>query len=31
MASKQKWALALASLMVPPDPERTDKSSDGTR
>ncbi len=31
MASKQKWVLALASLLVALDQERIDKSSEGTR
>ena len=31
MTGKQKWVPALASLMVALDPERADRSSDGTR
>jgi hypothetical protein len=31
MTSKQKWMLAFTSLMVALDPERTDRSSEGTR
>ena len=31
MTGKQNWVLALASLMVALDPERIDRSSEGTR
>jgi hypothetical protein len=31
MVGKQKWGLALASLMVALDPEHIDRSSEGTR
>jgi hypothetical protein len=31
MTGKEKWVLALASVMVALDPERIDRSSEGTR
>jgi hypothetical protein len=31
MKGKQRWMLALASLMVALDPERIDRSSEGAR
>ena len=31
MTGQQRWVLALASLMVALDPERIDRSSEGTR